>query len=178
MKYSVLNFILFQVAWFGCALGMGNALPEVTYTVLFTVISLHFGFSHNRKRDARYLVIIALMGTAVDSTLGGFGVLDFRGHWLCPLWLTGLWMTFATTIHYSLSWLKERLILGSILGAAGGPASYYAGAQFGALQIGPDTVANLMILALIWSVLVPLMLYLAKDQRSINCLQKLSPPSI
>ena len=173
MKYPVLNFLLFQAAWFGCALGVGNNLPEIAYTTLFIVISLHLGFSNNRKRDTQYLIMIAIIGTTVDSALGGLGVLDFHKRWFCPPWLTGLWMAFAATIHYSLSWLKQRPVLGSVLGAIGGPASYYAGAKFGALQLNPDVLYSLAVLVPVWSVVVPLMLLLANDRRGILfCTQK------
>ncbi|MBN1379368.1 MAG: DUF2878 domain-containing protein [Gammaproteobacteria bacterium] len=161
MKSSLRNFVLFQISWFACAIGIGNDIPALSYLVVGSVIVIHLYLSNYRQRDALYLLMVGILGTLVDSALGWFGILSFSNQWFCPPWLTGLWMALASTMHYSLSWLNRRLLLSSIFGAIGGPASYYAGMKFGALQLGSNTLYCLFILAFIWSLIVPFMVQLA-----------------
>lgn len=43
------------------------------------------------------------------------------------------------------------------LGGIFGPASYYAGEQLGAMHLGVPLVQSLLILALVWSLLMPIL---------------------
>lgn len=76
--------------------------------------------------------------------------------------MVALWVNFATTLHTSLRWLLGRHALAALLGALGGPASYYAGARLGALTFPADPTVSLIVLALVWSVAMLLLLKLAK----------------
>ncbi len=158
MNKILINFSLFQVAWFACALGAGNDAPELSIAVVLIVLATHLLLSHNRQRDLQFIIFVAIIGTTTDSILGWFGILRYDGQWFCPLWLTGLWMAFASTIYYSLSWLKNRLLLSSLLGAIAGPLSYYAGYKFGALQLSNNLLLSIIILAGIWSLILPLLI--------------------
>ena len=162
MKNSLINFFLFQIAWFACALGAGNNAENISLLVLVLVLTIHLFLSRHRQRDVQFLLLAAIIGALVDSTLGWFGILKFNDQWLSPLWLVGLWMAFASTIHYSLSWLNKKLILSSVFGAIAGPLSYYAGSKFGALQLGANVVICVVILAVVWAMILPLFFALSK----------------
>ena len=78
-------------------------------------------------------------------------------------------MLFASTLPLSLNWLTERPRLAALLGAVGGPASYYAGASLGALDLSGHTVTSLLILATVWGILMPTLLRL-KNRMGLTAL--------
>ena len=63
-------------------------------------------------------------------------------------------------------WLRGRYRLACLFGATGGPLSYYAGVRLGALSFVPSTGVTLMILAAVWSLVVPGLLWLAHAMSS------------
>jgi hypothetical protein len=59
-------------------------------------------------------------------------------------------------------WLVGRWRLAALFGAVGGPGAYYAGAQLGAVSF-PEPVAALAALAVGWSILTPLVCWIALE---------------
>lgn len=53
-----------------------------------------------------------------------------------------------------MDWLKNKLLLASVLGAIFGPLSYLAGQRLGAIELIDGTKATIA-LALIWSIAMP-----------------------
>jgi hypothetical protein len=80
--------------------------------------------------------------------------------WLAPLWITALWLMFATQLNGSLRFLQKRYLLALVAGAFGGPLAYFAGERIGAVEVLPDDVPATLILGVIWAVAVPGLLYL------------------
>ena len=116
------------------------------------------------------ILFTALLGTFLDGLLILLGVFTFTGSalpvWLSPLWLTAMWVNFALTLRVSMSWLLGQYGLGAVMGAVGGPAAYYAGARFGAIEFQSSLPAALFILAVIWAAAMPLLLYWAGKDSS------------
>jgi hypothetical protein len=79
--------------------------------------------------------------------------------------MIGLWLNFAATLNQSLGWLHGRPLLAALFGAAGGPLAYYGGARLGATEALPGA-GGLLLLAVGWGVMTPLLLKLAKTLRS------------
>jgi hypothetical protein len=79
--------------------------------------------------------------------------------------MVSLWMLFATTLHTSLSWLTGRPLVAVLLGAIGGPASYYAGAQLGALTLHANLGFSLIAIALAWGGVMPILLWFAHTEK-------------
>ena len=109
----------------------------------------------------------ALIGVLWDSLLPILGWVTYPNGMLAagtaPHWMVALWMMFATTMNLSLAWMKRSLWLAAILGATGGPLSYWAGAELGALTFTPGTeTAALVLLGIGWGVLTPLLVILAR----------------
>ncbi len=169
MTDKLVNFLIFQVAWFACALGAGNDIPEAGVLVLAALLIVHFRIhTRNMIRDSIYIVLVGLVGFTIDSLLSMFGVLNFKDTLYAPLWLLMLWMVFATTIFYSLEWLHNRYWLAGILGALGGPLSYYGGSKFDALQLGDNILLSMVVISICWFMIVPLMLKLSQLSVCLN----------
>lgn len=85
--------------------------------------------------------------------LGIEGVLQYRdglgAGWICPPWLTALWMAFATTMKPSLSWLERRYAAAALAEEIFDPLSYYGGQAAGALHARENLVDGFLILTVL-----------------------------
>ncbi|QTH62866.1 DUF2878 domain-containing protein [Psychrosphaera ytuae] len=145
----LLNFVFFQLIWFGSIL-IGNAFIPLAALIFF----LHFRFTSETQHDKKIMAIAALIGVVVDSLLMFFGVFEFQHgllvHWLIPPWLVVLWMAFAMTLNHSLAYFQKQPLLAFIGGAVSGPLSYLAGVKLGAIQIGYSYSVTFIVFAFIW----------------------------
>jgi len=68
----------------------------------------------------------------------------------------------ASTLNSSLSWLKDKPVLGVVLGAVSGPLSYEAGIRLGAANWGSGSqILGLGLISVVWAVAMPLFFYWA-----------------
>lgn len=112
------------------------------------------------------ILVTCLLGALIDGLQQTFGLMIFQeasswSFWL-PLWLLLVWAQFATLFHYALYWLTERPLLAALFGAVGGPLAYWGGIRLGAAKFGPDPLLSLTVLALLWTLLVPLLIWLSR----------------
>lgn len=164
MTTTLINVLAFYLGWFACILGAGRGYPFIGPLVVTILLGVHFSLTPDVTREVSLILLVGVLGSSLDTGLMLSGVYSFPGHslsWLCPLWITALWLNFATTFNTSLSWLRRRYTLAAVLGAVAGPLSYYAGARLGALRLNLDSTLTLLILAAIWGVLLPGLLRLA-----------------
>jgi hypothetical protein len=164
MLKTILNVLSYYVGWFACIVGTGQGHPLLGPVVVAGLLGLHLWLTTNALQEARFLVTIGLLGSALDSIVAGLGLYSFTGTlvpWVCPPWITALWMLFGSTLHVSLSWLTGRPLMAFVLGVISGPLSYYAGARFGALAFPSDLMLSLVLLALVWGLTLPALVKLA-----------------
>ena len=146
------NFLLFQLGWFACVLG-GDA-AAVPVTILIVIV--HLKFIGNWQKERELLAITLLLGSAVDSVLGNFDVLQFSGESrVLPQWLACLWLLFATTLRHSMDWSRTHKWLGALGGMIAGPLSYYAGAQLSNISLATPEWKTLLILSALWALIIP-----------------------
>ncbi|HVN47153.1 MAG TPA: DUF2878 domain-containing protein [Steroidobacteraceae bacterium] len=160
---ALVNFILFQIGWFGCVLN-ASARPLTAAAIALLIVAVSVWRRDDRRGEFLLASLAAVIGTLCDSLF----VMSSRLHYadalfapLPPLWDIALWPLFATTLNGALGWLKERLRLAALLGAVAGPLAYAAAARLGAVQLGSPS-STLLLLAGAWSVLTPLLLVLAR----------------
>jgi hypothetical protein len=77
-----------------------------------------------------------------------------------------MWINFALTLRFSMSWLLGRYFLGAAIGALGGPAAYYAGARLGAVEFETSLTTSLVVVGLVWAAALPILLYWAREEES------------
>ncbi len=146
--------------------GAGNGQPFLGPVVVALLLALHLWLVPHRWHTLRGLVLVSAIGIGVDSGLAVLAVFSFPENvlfpWLCPAWLIALWVLFASALESCLRWLVEWPRLAATLGALFGPASYYAGQRLGALQFSPPLLDSLLVLAVVWSILLPGLLWLSK----------------
>jgi Protein of unknown function (DUF2878) len=164
MAKVLINVLAFYIGWFACVGGMAQGYPLLGPLVVAGLLGLHLWLTASAVQEARFLVVVGLIGSGIDSVVAGLGLYSFAGTvvpWLCPPWITALWMLFGSTLRVSLSWLAGHSALAAVLGAVAGPLSYYAGARLGALFFPPDPTMSLAVLALAWGLTLPALLKLA-----------------
>jgi len=165
MGKSVKNFILYNVAWFACVFFAANGQPWVGIASVVLVGLAHLLTVSAWKKEALLMGVAACIGVVWESLLVNVGVLAYptasgTGPF-APLWIVALWINFATTINYSLAWIKRSWWLAAVFGAVGGPLAFLAGAGMGAV-VFPEPVVSLLVIGVGWGVLLPL-LCLAAD---------------
>ncbi|KRP78778.1 DUF2878 domain-containing protein [Pseudomonas lactis] len=154
MLKSLANAVLFQCGWFACVLGGDSRWLLIGIAAL----GVHLLWISSWTREGQVILAVTVLGTLVDTALRGLGVFEFNTPGpLIPLWLILLWALLATTLRHCLAWSAQPWWLASLLGAVGGPLSYYAGSQLAGVSFGYGTIPTLIGLALLWAMLFPLL---------------------
>lgn len=157
----VANAALFQIGWFGCVLGGDVVALPLTLTLLW----VHCAWISGTIRECGFILLVGCLGWVVDSLVTAAGLLHFSepGLGLIPAWLVCLWILFATTLRHSLQWLCGRIKYAAIAGAISGPLSYIAGVGLApGAALGAEPLLSIAVLCLVWAVLFPTLLVLAR----------------
>jgi len=170
VKTRLLNFAMYQAGWFACVFGAADGHPWLGAGAAAMLVVVHGMLARERRAEWTLILCAGALGTAVDSLLMHLQVFRYDSGqwlaWLCPAWMSVLWMQFATLLRYSLRWLAGRYALGALLGAAGGPLAYASGIRLGAAEFGRPLVPSLLTLAGVWVVVTPTLLWLEERVRS------------
>lgn len=165
MLKQIANAVLFQAGWFACVIGGDSYWLLIPISVLI----VHLLWISSWAAEGKLLLWITGLGTILDSVLLMLGVFDFdAGGPLIPLWLMLLWAVLATTLNHCLSWTAKPWWRASLLGAVGGPMSYYAGAQLAGVHLPLGLWPSMVVLALIWAVVFPCLQWLAGYFRALR----------
>jgi hypothetical protein len=161
----VLNVVAFQVGWFASVLGAAHGLPWLGPAAVMLVLAWHLLRNPRWLAEITLALVTGAFGFLFDSALVAGGVFSPVRHWmpapLSPPWMIFLWVNFATLVNVSLKWLQGRTLLAALLGAVGGPAAYYAGAQLGATR-DALSAGSILLLSVAWSGAVPAVFYMAR----------------
>lgn len=171
MIIKVVNFLLFDAAWFACVLGAARGWPWLGPLALLGVVTVALVLSDNRGGEIKLLASAAALGFLFDTGMTAAGFFYPLPHFLpppfSPPWLIAMWLNLAATLNYSMAWLKKRYLLAAAFGAAGGPLAYYSGAELGAV-VTPPGFGDLLALAAGWGAVTPLLVWLAAFYRTEN----------
>ena len=187
MSRTLINFASFQAGWFSCVIAASNGLPWLGLLVVCLIVTLHVWTADRSSDELQLLTLCVVIGLVFDSLLVSSGWVRYPSGMLfsgiAPYWILAMWALFATTINYSMSWLKHSLLLASVMGAVFGPLSYLAGERLGAIEL-VDPRSSMVALAIIWAVVMPTLVHAANrfDRRhevpSMVPLQKLPARSV
>ncbi len=161
----ILSVTQFYISWAACLFGATHGAPMTGPVVVLGLLTLHLSLTRDRKQNALLILSVGLIGSAIETALILARLYAFTGHslsWVCPVWMTALWMSFGATLNHSLRWLHGRYGWAAVLGAMGGPLSYYAGVRLGALTFLSTLAFTLSVLAISWALIVPSLVFLAE----------------
>jgi len=161
---TLINFAAFQLGWFSCVLSAAMGFPWLGLIVVCLVFALHIRLADKPRHEWQLLVLAVFSGLLFDSLLVSGGLVRYSSGMLlsgmAPYWILAMWALFSTTLNVSMAWLKNRLVLASIMGAVFGPLSYLAGQRLGAIEL-LDTRSAIAALAMIWALVMPMLTYAA-----------------
>jgi hypothetical protein len=153
------NLVAFNLMWLGCVLGREQLLWLVAPLVLSYLLLL----LANSVLQLHQLLLPAALGVAVDLSLTLLGFFSFADATLfLPAWLFLLWLAFSSTLNLSLSVFQNKLWLTAVAGALAFPFNYGVGQRLGAVQFPRSDSLTLLLLAVIWAVLLPLLFKLSR----------------
>lgn len=154
MSKLLVNALLFQLGWWTCILA-GNG-PWLW--IVAAVLAIHLLWTSSWHAEGKLLISVLLAGCALDSFLLNLGVFQLSSESkIIPLWWALLWPLLGSTLNHSLAWSAKPWWLASLVGAIGGPLSYYAGVQLAGVQMPHGQWPTLLLLALIWAGVLPLL---------------------
>lgn len=164
----LLNFALFQCAWFAAILGGANGWPLLGALPALGVAAFHLW--HNRRRIRQEILLAAAvtaLGTCVEGGFMAAGVLNYtgtaHGQLVPPLWIIALWLAFATLPNESLTWLKGHWPLQALLGGIAGSLTYLGGAGLGAAALSEPVHLNVIAIGIAWGLVLPAIFLLAEQ---------------
>lgn len=158
---KVIYYIVFYLSWAVCvheaSLGNGFIGPAL----IGVVIAFHLWFVKKTWMEFFFVLIVAVIGTLIDTVYMEFGIMTFAAKyesvpWLAPLWVTSLYALFAAAFVQSFSWLRGRWLLMIACGAIGGPLSYAAAVRVGAGEFLVPLWVACLVLAVVWALIFPL----------------------
>ncbi|CRM39608.1 hypothetical protein [Pseudomonas sp. 24 E 13] len=154
MLKSLANAALFQCGWFACVLGGDSPWLLAGLAVLL----IHLLWISSLTDEGALIIGVTLAGTLLDTLLRTLGVFHFSEPGpLIPFWLMLLWALLGTTLRHCLAWSARPWWRAALLGAVGGPLSYYAGSQLAGVQFGYGLGPTMAGLAVLWAVVFPLL---------------------
>jgi len=161
---QLLNFVLFQAAWFAGVLGAAHDMPLLGTMAVVAVIAWHIVVSARPAAEAKLVAAALAIGALFETFCAQLGQVTFTSgqpepH-LAPYWMVAMWGLLAIALNVTMRWMKRRWLLAAALGAIAGPMSYAAGVRLGAATFIHATAA-LTTLAIAWAVLMPTMMWLS-----------------
>ncbi|VVE65269.1 hypothetical protein PAN31117_01813 [Pandoraea anapnoica] len=158
LRAKWLYLMLGQLGWLICVLSAARGKGWVGCCAVAFLAAVHLRFTPQRAREARFVLIVTVLGWMWESLVLATGVLTYPNGlirpWGAPYWMAGLWMLFALQVNTLFGWLRPFPLLSLLLGAVGGTLSFKAGAMLGAVQFVKVTQAY-AVLACGWAVILP-----------------------
>ena len=162
------NAVGYQCVWLSCVAGAGSGRGWLGPLAAVTFAALMIIFGGKVRSDLRVVALVVPLGFTFDSALAASGFLHYAQAWpsttLAPAWIGALWLGFALTLNHSLAFLRQKPILSAALGLIGGPLAYLSAERgFHAVVIATPRLSVMLILAIGWAILVPLLFHLDKQ---------------
>lgn len=180
----IINFILFQIAWFACVLGAANAMPWLGVAVTAFSLIWHLYQAKQAKPEALLMLIALIIGASFDQVMLSSNLIEYAHHgWnasIVPVWILALWLGFVTALNVSLRWMHGRKLVAILFGAIGGPLAYWSASKFGAVSL--LSMNSYIALSIGWAVITLVLLRLSArlDGYKVNTLEadKSAQPNI
>lgn len=164
LKNNIINFFALQVNWFVAIYGASKGViwPCILITALFAWWQLNEKRRH--PNDVRVIICAIFIGMTLDSLWQFAGLVQFVSSPLAPLtpiWLLMLWITFALTFNHSLSWLKPKTLLATLLGFIFSPLTYWGGSRLGGMIYLENIWLVSAILGIAWAIVMYVLMHQA-----------------
>jgi hypothetical protein len=164
---NFINLVLFQGVWFLTVFGAAQGTNLFGLAGLGVFASIHYFIAHSFKTDFQLASIAMLLGLIIETALIQTNILNYVHNiipqGIAPLWILLLWANLALTLNGCLRWLQGRYLLAAMLGAIGGPLTYFGGMKLGAATTDLPIATSLGVIAVIYAFVTPLLLLIARQ---------------
>lgn len=134
----LIDFVLFQAAWFACVLATRTDFPHALPLVGLLLILGRVLFTKRFRQALPFVLACAAIGVCGDAVLVALGFLGFEPYpnlFGAPLWMVALWLNFGLMIHPLFSWFVKSCPRALIGFAVGGVIAYYSGEKLEVLSL-------------------------------------------
>jgi hypothetical protein len=163
---NLVNLICFQGVWFATIIGASEGRLWYGVAALSCFILIHHFLSTTAKADFKLATMAVIFGIVIETVFIQAGVLQYEysipSTEFAPFWILILWANLALTLNGCLRWLQGRYLLAALLGATGGPLTYFGGIKLGAATTELPMAYALVGIAVIYAITTPVLLLLAK----------------
>lgn len=164
---TLARVVLFKGLYAAAVLGAARGEPWWGPLALAPFLAVHLMLTPAalRARELGFVAAGGLAGVLLDSGVRAAGWTDYAAvpagwpPFLVPPWIAALWFGFVALIG-SLETFRARPLAALLLGAVGGPLSFWCGSRLGATRIELPWLV-LGLLALEYGALVPALARLA-----------------
>jgi hypothetical protein len=149
------QLFIHQLGWWACVLWKGFAGPVVM--AIFLLIHLYVE-RKNWKREVNLILVSAVVGLSLDSTLAFTGLVSYVGEQtlgLVPLWLIAIWAGFGATVLHSQAVLFQTRRVALLTGLLGGPLAYAGGVRLECMEVAGLT--GFLGVSLLWAIAMVLL---------------------
>jgi len=159
----VINFILFQLAWFSCVIGAAKGMPWLGVVVTLATVTWHLTQAKAIKPEAMLILSALAIGASYDQILLSLNLVAYVHHgWdvaFVPVWILALWVAFSTILNVSLRWMRGKYLIAIVFGAIGGPLAYLGAEKLGAVTLYGSS--SYIALSVGWAIITPLLLLIS-----------------
>ena len=168
MRWPFLNKIVssgfFYLGWIVCLQEAHEGRTCYGFIIIACVIAYYLYTSSSKKADYILLGIVFSVGPLSDVLYAKCGLLDYHSCFpsiscLPPLWVFFLWGLFGVNIHV-FSWLNKHMGLASVLGAIGGPSSYFSVIKLGGASLLAPLSTTMLVIGGVWAIFLPFFIWL------------------
>lgn len=171
MPRTLINLAGFQISWFALVMLAAAGRPWLGMAVLGMAVVWNLYSAPALRQELQLLGVAAAVGLAGETALHWAAVTGYPPQaWTgepVPVWMIGLWINFATTLHVSLAWLSGRYVAATLAGAVAGPLSYFGGQRLGAITLHPEPLVWIIGIGLLWAMATPLLVWVAEGTAAV-----------
>ena len=167
MNYkNIINLIGFYICWWLSIFGAVQGKYFLGPISLLMYIIIHFSIINHHKKEYIYLIFCLFLGFLVDTILLKINFIVYSGYLsenyrIAPLWVVTLWISFGLSIFHSFQLLQKNYKSTMLLGTLSGPVIYYSCMKAKIISFEFSLVISLICISIIWSVILPLYVYIA-----------------
>ncbi len=163
-RLQLVNFVVFQSAWFAAVLGAAHGWPLLGTLCVLAAMAWHVAVAARPRVEATLLAIVCAIGLVIETAVVWQGHIAYASgqpwpQW-APYWMVAMWGLLGIALNVNLRWLKGRPWLAAAIASVAGPASFISGARLGG-AVFIDATPALVTMACIWALAMPALMWLS-----------------